>query len=102
MYKRQVCVCVCVCVSGERPVCFVYLVARADWPSVVAQPVEASANVRCIPNCLFIRPADGNECSATWALALRNRTRPTVMALSRQNVPHLVPAAAAAAVGCSR
>jgi transketolase len=53
------------------------------------QPINAAAIVRSTPNALFVRPADGNESAAAWAIGLRERTRPTVMAMSRQNTPHL-------------
>lgn len=51
------------------------------------QPVETLASLRAIPNLLVIRPADGNEVSGAYWIALHERTRPTVICLSRQNVP---------------
>jgi transketolase len=53
------------------------------------QPINAAAIVRSTPNALFVRPADGNESAGAWAIGVRERSRPTVMAMSRQNTPHL-------------
>ncbi|AFY29298.1 transketolase [Cyanobium gracile] len=48
------------------------------------QPVETLANLRAIPNLLVIRPGDGNETVGAYKVAVTNRKRPTVLALSRQ------------------
>lgn len=48
------------------------------------QPVETLANLRAIPNLLVIRPGDGNETMGAYKVAVTNRKRPTVLALSRQ------------------
>jgi transketolase len=53
------------------------------------QPVETIASLRVIPNLLVIRPADGNETSGAYKIAIENRHRPTLLALTRQNVPNL-------------
>ncbi|KAF7304727.1 Transketolase [Mycena kentingensis (nom. inval.)] len=53
------------------------------------QPVETNAHLRAIPNLAFWRPADGNETSASYAAALRATRTPSVLALSRQNLPNL-------------
>jgi len=53
------------------------------------QPVEHFWTLRLIPRVHFFRPADGQECAAAWAHALERRDGPTVMALSRQNLPVL-------------
>ncbi len=45
--------------------------------------------VRTTPNILLLRPADGNETAGAYIAAVRQAHRPTVMALSRQNVPQL-------------
>ncbi|NCJ08128.1 transketolase [Synechococcales cyanobacterium C] len=52
------------------------------------QPVETLASLRAIPNLLVIRPADGNEASGAYKVAIANRKRPTLLALSRQNLPN--------------
>ena len=57
------------------------------------QPVAHLMSLRAIPNVTVIRPADGNETAQAWAVALRHRNGPVVLALSRQALPHLdVPA----------
>ncbi len=58
------------------------------------QPVETLASLRSIPNLLVIRPGDGNETSGAYQVAVTNRKRPTVLALSRQamvNQPNSAP-----------
>lgn len=52
------------------------------------QPVETVASLRVIPNLLVMRPADGNETSGAYKVAVENRKRPTLLALSRQNLPN--------------
>ncbi len=51
------------------------------------QPVEHLAALRAIPNLLVFRPADAVETAEAWELALNSRTSPSVIALSRQNLP---------------
>jgi transketolase len=46
--------------------------------------VETLANLRAIPNLLVMRPGDGNETVGAYKVAVTNRKRPTVLALSRQ------------------
>ncbi len=53
------------------------------------QPVETIASLRIIPNLLVMRPADANETAEAWRVALSNKKRPSVLALSRQNLPTL-------------
>jgi len=53
------------------------------------QPIEKYMLVRATPNINFWRPADGNEVSACYISAISNLHTPTVMSLTRQNVPHL-------------
>jgi transketolase len=53
------------------------------------QPIETLAGLRAMPNLIDYRPADGNEVSAGYQAALENRHRPTVLILTRQNLPHL-------------
>ncbi|MCX5955181.1 MAG: transketolase [Cyanobacteria bacterium] len=61
------------------------------------QPVETLANLRAIPNLLVIRPGDGNETVGAYQVAVANRKRPTVLALSRQAMVNQ-PTSTAAAV----
>ncbi|MCP9849517.1 transketolase [Cyanobium sp. Morenito 9A2] len=58
------------------------------------QPVETLANLRAIPNLLVIRPGDGNETSGAYQVAITNRKRPTVLALSRQAMANQANSAA--------
>ena len=51
------------------------------------QPIEQLAALRAIPNLTVIRPADANETAQAWRAALRNTGGPTVIALTRQNLP---------------
>jgi transketolase len=51
------------------------------------QPVEHLAISRATPNTLVIRPADLVETAEAWEVALSQTKRPTVLALSRQNLP---------------
>jgi transketolase len=51
------------------------------------QPIEHLASLRTIPNLLVFRPADTVETAECWEMALRNRERPSVLALSRQALP---------------
>jgi transketolase len=50
------------------------------------QPVEHLAISRATPNTLVLRPADLVEVAECWEIALTQKTRPSVMALSRQNL----------------
>jgi transketolase len=53
------------------------------------QPVEHLTSLRLIPNLTVIRPADANETAQAWKVAIENRHGPTVLALTRQNLPTL-------------
>ena len=53
------------------------------------QPVETIASLRAIPNLTVIRPADGNETSGAYKVAIESRETPTLMALSRQGLPQI-------------
>ena len=66
------------------------------------QPIEHLAALRAIPNLAVIRPADANETSFAWKAALENRTGPTALALTRQNVPVLEGTRERAAEGVAR
>lgn len=52
------------------------------------QSIEHVASLRLIPNLDVWRPADTAETAVAWSVALSNRTKPTVLALSRQNLPY--------------
>jgi transketolase len=51
------------------------------------QPIEQLTSLRIIPNLVVIRPADANETAQAWKVAIERRNGPTVLALTRQNVP---------------
>jgi transketolase len=53
------------------------------------QPVEHLAALRAIPNMRVFRPCDAIEVAECWELALNRTDGPTVLALTRQNLPQL-------------
>ena len=53
------------------------------------QPVEHLSALRAIPNLLVFRPGDAVETAECWELALENQKHPSILALSRQNLPTL-------------
>ncbi|CEJ92490.1 Putative Transketolase 1 [[Torrubiella] hemipterigena] len=53
------------------------------------QPIETLAHFRALPNCMVWRPADGNETSASYLVSIKASGTPSVIALSRQNLPQL-------------
>jgi transketolase len=63
------------------------------------QAVEHYAALRAIPNLLFIRPCDANEVTWAWQVAIANRHRPSVFALTRQALPTLDRSLLASAEG---
>lgn len=53
------------------------------------QPIETLAHFRALPNMMVWRPADGNETSAAYYMALTSKGTPSILALTRQNLPQL-------------
>jgi transketolase len=53
------------------------------------QPIETLVHFRALPNMMVWRPADGNETSAAYYMALTSRETPSILALTRQNLPQL-------------
>ncbi len=53
------------------------------------QPIEQLTALRTIPKLVVIRPADANEVSEAWRLAISRRDGPTALTLTRQNIPTL-------------
>lgn len=53
------------------------------------QPIEHLPSLRAIPNLLVMRPADTIETAECWQIALESRKTPSILALTRQNVPTL-------------
>ena len=66
------------------------------------EPVEQLASVRSMPNLNVIRPADGNETNAAWQRALAETDRPTMLVLTRQNLPVLEGTAQLAQEGINK
>jgi transketolase len=50
------------------------------------QPIEQLASLRVIPNLVTIRPADANEVTEAWKIAIARRDGPTALILTRQNL----------------
>jgi len=80
------------------------LSALSDYPSIwvfthdsiglgedgpTHQPIEQLTALRTIPKLVVIRPADANEVSEAWRIAISRRKGPTALALTRQNLPTL-------------
>lgn len=55
------------------------------------QPIEQIAALRSIPNFNAMRPADGNELSACWKIALESTSTPSAIITSRQALPSVTP-----------
>jgi transketolase len=53
------------------------------------QPIETLVHFRALPNMMVWRPADGNETSAAYYMALTSQSTPSILALTRQNLPQL-------------
>jgi transketolase len=66
------------------------------------QPVEHLAALRAIPNLAVFRPADAVETLECWQLALERKDGPSVLALTRQNLPALRIDGAPAENRCAR
>ena len=66
------------------------------------QPVEQHMTLRAIPNLWYVRPADANETTMAWRIALERRGGPVAMALTRQKVPTFDRSDVAAAEGALR
>jgi transketolase len=63
------------------------------------QPIEHLAAIRAIPNFCVIRPADGNEVAYAWRAAMGRGHGPTMLVLTRQNLPIFDRSKVAAAEG---
>lgn len=88
----------------EIPVVFVFthdsIGLGEDGPT--HQPVEQLASLRAVPGLTVLRPADANETTQAWRIALSARRRPTALALSRQPLPTLDRTRCADAEGVRR
>lgn len=76
---------------AEQPVTYVMthdsVAVGEDGPT--HEPIEQLASWRAMPNLDVIRPADANEVVAAWRLAMLSTDHPTMLVLSRQNLPNL-------------
>jgi transketolase len=76
---------------SKLPVIYIYthdsVGVGEDGPT--HEPVETISALRLIPGFEVIRPADGEETAAAFALALERKDGPTLLALSRQSLPDL-------------
>jgi transketolase len=74
---------------SELPVIYVFthdsLGLGEDGPT--HQPIEHLATLRAIPQLTVIRPADANETTVAWRVALTQRQGPVALVLTRQNLP---------------
>ena len=53
------------------------------------QPIEQLEHLRAIPNLNVFRPADLNETLECWEIALKSKSNPSAIALSRQKLPYV-------------
>lgn len=53
------------------------------------QPIEHLASLRAMPNVCVLRPGDANEVAEAWKIALKRQDGPTLLMLTRQNIPTL-------------
>ena len=53
------------------------------------QPIEHLEHLRAIPNLNVFRPADSNETLECWEIALKSKSNPSAIALSRQKLPYV-------------
>lgn len=51
------------------------------------EPIEQLASYRCMPKVSVIRPADATETAAAWLATMKNTTGPTLLLLTRHNLP---------------
>jgi len=66
------------------------------------QPIEQLSALRAIPNLLVIRPADANETAEAWKVAIKHRTGPTALVLTRQKLSLIDRTKSGAANGVAR
>ncbi|HEX4413582.1 MAG TPA: transketolase [Lacipirellulaceae bacterium] len=66
------------------------------------EPIEQLAACRAIPRLIVMRPADANEASQAWKVAMEQTERPTAMILTRQDLPTVDRAKYGAATGVAK
>ncbi|HEY4552840.1 MAG TPA: transketolase [Bacillaceae bacterium] len=88
----------------ELPVTYVFthdsIAVGEDGPT--HEPVEHLASLRAMPGLSVIRPADANETIEAWRLAIQSKNVPTVLVLTRQDLPTLKGTAERAREGVQR
>lgn len=76
---------------SKLPVTYVFthdsVAVGEDGPT--HEPVEHLSSLRSMPNLTVLRPADGNEVAAAWEIAMKSIDHPTMLVLSRQDLPVL-------------
>lgn len=76
---------------SKLPVIYVFthdsVAVGEDGPT--HEPVEHLSSLRSMPNLTVLRPADGNEVAAAWEIAMKSTDHPTMLVLSRQDLPVL-------------
>jgi transketolase len=89
---------------SELPVVFVWthdsIGLGEDGPT--HQPVEHLMSLRAMPGLTLIRPADPNEASEAWRVAMQHREGPVGLVLSRQKLPVIDRSRFAAASGLAK
>ncbi|WP_188204744.1 transketolase [Desemzia incerta] len=74
---------------SKLPVTYVFthdsVAVGEDGPT--HEPVEHLSSLRSMPNLTVLRPADGNEVAAAWEIAMKSTDHPTMLVLSRQDLP---------------
>jgi transketolase len=89
---------------SELPSIFIYthdsIGLGEDGPT--HQPIEHLASLRAIPNLVMYRPADANEVTEGWRIAIERRDGPTVLVFSRQALPIFDRSQVAPAAGARR
>lgn len=63
------------------------------------EPIEQLAGLRAIPNVNVLRPADAMQTQKSWMMALRETSKPTILVLTRQNLPVLESGSASISEG---
>jgi transketolase len=66
------------------------------------QPIEQLATLRATPGIYVLRPCDANETAECWRIALEQKHKPSVLALTRQALPTIDRAKFGAAAGARK
>lgn len=90
-------------IMGIRPVyVFTHDSIALGEDGTTHQPVEQLISLRSIPNLTVIRPADANETSQAWRVALQIKSGPVALILTRQKLPVLDQSKYASAVNLEK